>query len=55
MDRILLYAFGALTLLPLADTAQNETLWLRYPAISPDGSSIVFSYQGDLWRVDASG
>ncbi|MBK9596878.1 MAG: PD40 domain-containing protein [Flavobacteriales bacterium] len=55
MDRILLFAFGALTLLPLSTTAQNEALWLRYPAISPDGSSIVFSYQGDLWRVDASG
>ena len=35
--------------------SQNEPLWLRYPAISPDGSSIVFSYQGDLWKVDAEG
>lgn len=36
-------------------SAQNEPLWLRQPAISPDGSSIVFTYQGDLWRVDAKG
>ncbi|HFA48293.1 MAG TPA: peptidase S41 [Bacteroidetes bacterium] len=35
--------------------AQEEALWLRYPALSPDGSSIVFSYQGDLWKVGAKG
>jgi Tol biopolymer transport system component/C-terminal processing protease CtpA/Prc len=35
--------------------AQTEAKWLRYPAISPDGKAIVFSYQGDLWRVDATG
>ena len=34
--------------------AQNP-LWLRYPAISPDGSSIVFTYQGDLYSVPSSG
>ena len=35
--------------------AQSEALWLRYPAISPDGNSIVFSYQGDLWKIATSG
>jgi len=35
--------------------AQTEALWLRYGAISPDGSTIAFSYQGDLWRVPATG
>lgn len=37
----------------LAD--QEGPLWLRYPSISPDGQHIVFSYQGDLWKVAASG
>lgn len=32
--------------------AQEKALWLRYPAISPDGSQIVFSYQGDLYKHD---
>ena len=30
-------------------------LWLRYPSISPDGSMIVFSYQGDLFLVKTEG
>ncbi len=37
-------------------TAQSDDpLWLRYPVITPDGKTIVFSYQGDLFRVEASG
>jgi tricorn protease len=35
--------------------AQSPALWLRYPAISPDGKTIVFSYQGDLYKVSAEG
>jgi len=35
--------------------AADEARWLRYPAISPDGQTIVFSYRGDLWRVAATG
>ncbi len=35
--------------------AQNEALWLRYPAISPDGSTIVFTYKGDLYKVASGG
>lgn len=27
----------------------------RFPAVSPDGGSVVFSWHGDLWRVDSSG
>ncbi len=35
--------------------AQSPALWLRYPAISPDGRTIVFSYQGDLFKVGTDG
>ena len=30
-------------------------MWLRYPAISPDGQTIAFSYQGDIYAVPAAG
>lgn len=50
----------ALTIILAMDvTAQIATpttpLWLRNPAISPDGTAIVFTYQGDLWRVPSAG
>ena len=41
--------------LPSVISAPAEPLWLRYPAISPDGTAIVFTYRGDLFRVPAAG
>ncbi len=35
--------------------AQKTPLWIRHPAISPDGKSIVFCYQGDLYSVPTQG
>ncbi|OYX15598.1 MAG: peptidase S41, partial [Algoriphagus sp. 32-45-6] len=35
--------------------AQITPSWLRYPAISPDGSRIAFTYKGDLYLVPSSG
>jgi len=35
--------------------AQESPLWMRYPAISPDGTQITFSYQGDLFVVPSKG
>ncbi len=48
-------AFLFLLVSTRAATAQNEPLWLRAPAISPDGGTIAFCYQGDIWRVSADG
>ena len=33
----------------------QSPLWMRYPAISPDGSQIAFSYKGDLYKVNTDG
>ena len=39
----------------LTTTAQDKPLWLRFPAISPDGQLIAFSYKGDLFTVPVGG
>ena len=39
-----------------AATAHAVTpLWMRYAAISPDGSQIAFCYEGDIYKVAATG
>lgn len=35
--------------------AQQQPEWMRYPAISPDGNTIAFTYKGDIFKVSASG
>ena len=35
--------------------AQTNPLWMRFPAISPDGKTVAFSYRGDIWTVPANG
>ena len=53
MKQLLLSAAAAF--LSTAALAQTSPLWMRYPAISPDGQTIAFSYKGDLWTVGVDG
>jgi len=52
---IVLLAVLATALLCVSAAAETLPSWLRYPAISPDGKTIVFVYKGDLYRVSALG
>ena len=45
---------GALFLSTLSIQSQKP-LWMRYPAISPDGSRIAFTYKGDIYTVSSQG
>lgn len=45
----------ALATIALVARAQDGPLWLRNAAISPDGGTIAFCYQGDIWRVPVAG
>jgi tricorn protease len=53
MIRKIIIFFGLLC--PMLLTAQIQPQWIRYNAISPDGSQIVFTYKGDLYKVASEG
>ena len=36
-------------------SAQENPLWMRYPALSPDGQTILFSYKGDIYSMPSKG
>ena len=56
-SRSLGFALSLLASLAVATlaSAAEPALWLRYPAISPNGQTIAFSYRGDIWTVPAAG
>ena len=49
-----LLAIAALAISSAA-MAQQDPLWMRHSAISPDGSQIAFAYKGDIWTVPVAG
>ena len=53
MKKLLLSAF----VICLAGTsiAQESPLWMRHCALSPDGTTIVFTYKGDIYTVPSTG
>jgi len=54
MNRRLLFLAAAVAC-GMSSYAQNTAKWLRNPAISPDGKTIVFGYKGDLYKVPSTG
>ena len=53
--KVLLTAAGLFLLLAAAAAAQDEAVLARHPAPSPDGSTIAFSYHGDIWVAPTAG
>ena len=43
------------TLLAIAFSAQANPLWMRYPAISPNGEQIAFTYKGSIYVISSQG
>jgi Tol biopolymer transport system component/C-terminal processing protease CtpA/Prc len=52
---LVLLAIGSALAHPGAASGAERALWLRYPAISPDGKTVVFEYRGNLWKVPSTG
>lgn len=53
MKRFLTSAFIAV--LCVAASADNQPRWLRQSSISPDGKTIAFAWQGDIFTVPVNG
>lgn len=53
MKKLLLIVSGLL--IAFLAFCQENPLWLRYPAISPDGETILFTFKGDIYSVPARG
>ncbi len=51
----LLFFVSVFCFLFFARLEGEDALWMRYPVISPDGQHIVFSYQGNLYKVKSEG
>jgi tricorn protease len=52
---VLVFLALGMLLAAVPSRGAERALWLRYPAISPDGQTIAFSYHGNLWKVAATG
>lgn len=48
------YLLCVCAFLPFAAQSQ-ELFFTSYPCLSPDGKTVVFSYDNDLWKVETSG
>jgi Tol biopolymer transport system component/C-terminal processing protease CtpA/Prc len=54
MHKIFLSVLAICSILTGA-SAQDNPLWMRYPALSPDGQTILFSFKGDIYSVPSRG
>jgi len=49
------FVLAALLLTGMVPVCAQTASWLRYPSVSPDGKTIVFTYKGDLYKVSSAG
>lgn len=52
---LLLVFFVLAIIASQSGAAEKQLIGARYPAISPDGEMIAFSYMGDIWVVSSQG
>lgn len=50
-----LYSLALAMLFMFSAHAQISPEWVRYPVISPNGSTIAFTYKGDIYTVSSTG
>jgi tricorn protease len=55
MKKIILILLLVVTEQFVFSQKNSNPLWLRYPAISPDGRTVLFCYKGDIYKVSSDG
>jgi tricorn protease len=52
-----LYAVALAAVLTIfgAKAQTTETYFAEYPTLTPDAQTVIFSYEGDLWKVAVNG
>ncbi|MFH1514921.1 MAG: S41 family peptidase, partial [bacterium] len=57
VKHLLVFAIIVLIIAASPDSSSAAELihGMRFPELSPDGSRLIFSYQGDLWTVNSNG
>ena len=56
MKKNLFYALFAFAFLgSTTSNAQDQTYFAAYPSLTPDAQHIVFTYDGDIWKVPTKG
>lgn len=55
MKKILIAGMAMTAALYAGAAEINNPLWLRNPAVSPDGKTVAFTYRGDVYTVPTAG
>lgn len=52
MKKLPLLLFSSLMITSVAFAQSQQVYFTSYPTLTPDGKTVVFSYEGDLWKAD---
>jgi tricorn protease len=52
MKKLYLLLFSVFLFQNLIKAQSQEVYFASYPTLTPDGKTVIFSYEGDLWKTD---
>src|SRR5258708_942973 len=52
MKKLYLILFAISLTQNLVQAQSQEVYFSSYPTLTPDGKTVIFSYEGDLWKTD---
>src|SRR5689334_8814051 len=52
MRNVLLYL--SFLIIPAVYAQENEVYFLSQPSLTPDGQTVVFTFEGDLWKANVA-